>query len=105
MLEITEKLIAGDEHHSGPEAELNVKNPAGGRGKGGNLHFIKQADGLASWRVELVLGLDEINRSDLCATPTHTVRQLTGHPPRTVEEYSNTTAQPFPDLERPQQLR
>lgn len=46
-----------------------------------------EADGLASWRVELVLGLDEINRSDLYATPTDTVRQLTGHPPRTVEEY------------------
>ena len=46
-----------------------------------------EADGLASWRVELVLGLDEINRSDLYATPTDTVRQLTGHPPRTVEQY------------------
>ena len=46
-----------------------------------------EADGLASWRVELVLGLDEINRSDLYATPTDTVRQLTGRPPRTVEEY------------------
>jgi NAD(P)H dehydrogenase (quinone) len=46
-----------------------------------------EADGLASWRVELVLGLDEINRSDLYATPTDTVRQLTGHPPRTVEEH------------------
>ena len=46
-----------------------------------------EAAGLASWRVELVLGLDEINRSDLYATPTDTVRQLTGHPPRTVEEY------------------
>ena len=45
------------------------------------------ASGLAAWRVELLLGLDEINRSDLYATPTDTVQQLTGHPPRTVEEY------------------
>jgi NAD(P)H dehydrogenase (quinone) len=43
--------------------------------------------GLAPWRVELLLGLDEIDRSSLYATPTDTVRQLTGHPPRTVEEY------------------
>jgi hypothetical protein len=43
--------------------------------------------GLAPWRVELLLGLDEINRSDLYATPTDTVRQLTGHPPRTLDEY------------------
>ena len=34
-----------------------------------------------------LLGLDEINRSNLYATPTDTVQQLTGHPPRTVEEY------------------
>jgi uncharacterized protein YbjT (DUF2867 family) len=46
-----------------------------------------EAGGLASWRIELLLGLDEINRSDLYATPTDTVRQLTGHAPRTVEEY------------------
>jgi NAD(P)H dehydrogenase (quinone) len=46
-----------------------------------------EAAGLAPWRVELLLGLDEINRSDLYATLTDTVRQLTGHPPRTIEEY------------------
>jgi uncharacterized protein YbjT (DUF2867 family) len=46
-----------------------------------------EAAGLALWRVELLLGLDEINRSDLYATPTDTVQQLTGHPPRTIEEY------------------
>jgi len=46
-----------------------------------------EASGLAPWRVELLLGLDEISRSDLYATPTDIVRQLTGHPPRTVEEY------------------
>ena len=46
-----------------------------------------EAGGLAPWRVDLLLGLDEINRSDLYATPTDTVRQLTGHPPRAVEEY------------------
>ena len=46
-----------------------------------------EASGLAPWRVELLLGLDEINRSNLQAVPTDTVRQLTGHPPRTLEEY------------------
>ena len=46
-----------------------------------------EAGGLAPWRVELLLALDECNRSDLYATPTDAVRQLTGHPPRTVEDY------------------
>jgi NAD(P)H dehydrogenase (quinone) len=46
-----------------------------------------EVGGLAPWRVELLLGLDEINRSNLYATPTDTVQQLTGHPPRTVDEY------------------
>jgi NAD(P)H dehydrogenase (quinone) len=45
------------------------------------------AGGLPPWRVELVLGLDAINRSDLYAKPTDTVQRLTGHPPRTIEEY------------------
>jgi hypothetical protein len=34
-----------------------------------------------------LLGLDKINRSNLYATPTDTVQELTGHPPRTVDEY------------------
>ncbi len=46
-----------------------------------------EVGGLAPWRVELLLGLDEITRSNLYATPTDTVQQLTGHPPRTVDEY------------------
>jgi hypothetical protein len=46
-----------------------------------------EAAGLDLWRVELVLGLEEISRSDLYAHPTGTVPQLTGHPPRTVEDY------------------
>ena len=46
-----------------------------------------EATGLAPWRVELLLGLDEINRSELYSTVTDTVRQLTGQSPRTVEEY------------------
>ena len=45
------------------------------------------AAGLAPWRVDLLLGLDAINHSEVYATPTDAVRQLTGHPPRTVEEY------------------
>jgi NAD(P)H dehydrogenase (quinone) len=46
-----------------------------------------ETTGLAPWRVELLLGLDEINRSELYSMATDTVRQLTGHPPRTVEDY------------------
>jgi NAD(P)H dehydrogenase (quinone) len=46
-----------------------------------------EAAGLASWRVDLLLGLDAINYSELYATPTDAVRQLTGQRPRTVEEY------------------
>jgi uncharacterized protein YbjT (DUF2867 family) len=46
-----------------------------------------EASGLAPWRVELLLGLDEINRSNLYGTPTDTVQQLAGHLPRTVDEY------------------
>ena len=45
-----------------------------------------EAAGLAPWRVELLLGLDDVNRSNLYATPTDTVRQLTGHLPRSIEE-------------------
>jgi len=45
------------------------------------------AAGLAPWRVELLLGLDDINRTDLYATATDTVRLMTGHAPRTIEEY------------------
>jgi NAD(P)H dehydrogenase (quinone) len=46
-----------------------------------------EAAGLASWRVDLLLGLDAINYSEIYATPTDAVRQLTGQRPRTVEEY------------------
>jgi uncharacterized protein YbjT (DUF2867 family) len=46
-----------------------------------------EAAGLAPWRVELLLGLDAINNSELYATPTDAIQQLTGHRPRTVEEY------------------
>jgi NAD(P)H dehydrogenase (quinone) len=46
-----------------------------------------EAGGLPPWRLELVLGLDAINRSDLHAKPTDTVQRLTGRPPRTIQEY------------------
>jgi hypothetical protein len=46
-----------------------------------------EATGIAPWRVELLLGLDDINRAGLYATRTDTVRTLTGHAPRTIEEY------------------
>ena len=61
-----------------------------------------EAGGLASWRVELLLGLGEINRANLYATPTDTVRQLTGRPPRTLEEYIERNHSAFSDRKTPQ---
>lgn len=46
-----------------------------------------EAAGLDEWRVDLLLGLDEINRAELYRTPTDTVELLTGHHPRTIHEY------------------
>jgi uncharacterized protein YbjT (DUF2867 family) len=46
-----------------------------------------EAAGLDAWRVDLLLGLDEINRAELYRTPTDTVEVLTGHAARTVPEY------------------
>jgi NAD(P)H dehydrogenase (quinone) len=46
-----------------------------------------EAAGLAPWRVELLLGLEEIGRTGLYSTTTNTVKALTGHPPRTIEDY------------------
>ena len=53
------------------------------------------ASGVAAWRVELLLGLDDINRTDLYATATQTVQVLTGHPPRTIEEYIERNREAF----------
>jgi hypothetical protein len=61
-----------------------------------------EAGGLAPWRVELILGLDEINRSNLYAMPTNTVRQLTGRAPRNVEEYIERNRAAFSDPKTPQ---
>lgn len=46
-----------------------------------------EAGGLDEWRVDLLLGIDEINRAELYRTPTDTVELLTGHHPRTIHEY------------------
>src|SRR5438093_9136742 len=46
-----------------------------------------EASGLDEWRVDLLLGLDEINRAELYRTPTDTVAVLTGHRPRTIHDY------------------
>ncbi len=54
-----------------------------------------EESGLAPWRVELLLGLDEINRSDLYAMPTDAVLELTGHSPRTVKEYIESNRAAF----------
>jgi uncharacterized protein YbjT (DUF2867 family) len=61
-----------------------------------------EAVGLAPWRVEFLLGLDEINRSNVQAIPADTVRQLTGRLPRTLEEYIERNRAAFSDPKTPQ---
>ncbi|MFI7167291.1 NmrA family NAD(P)-binding protein [Rhodococcus erythropolis] len=46
-----------------------------------------QAAGLAAWRVELLLGIDELNRESLYREPTDTVLALTGRPPRVFADF------------------
>src|SRR5437588_5516349 len=46
-----------------------------------------EASGLDAWRVDLLRGLDEINRAELYRAPTDTVAVVTGHRPRTIHEY------------------
>jgi uncharacterized protein YbjT (DUF2867 family) len=43
--------------------------------------------GLAQWRVDLLLGIDELNRHSIYGTPNDSVRELTGHPARTIEDF------------------
>jgi len=43
--------------------------------------------GLAQWRVDLLLGIDELNRHSIYDTPNDSVRELTGHPARTIEDF------------------
>lgn len=43
--------------------------------------------GLAEWRVDLLLGIDELNRRSVYDVPTDTVRAITGHPARTIDDF------------------
>jgi uncharacterized protein YbjT (DUF2867 family) len=43
--------------------------------------------GFATWRVNLLLGLDALNRDGIYATTTDTVERLTGHPARTLSRF------------------
>jgi uncharacterized protein YbjT (DUF2867 family) len=43
--------------------------------------------GLAEWRVDLLLGIDELNRHSIYRTPNDSVRELTGHPARDIEDF------------------
>ena len=43
--------------------------------------------GLAQWRVDLLLGIDELNRHSIYGTPNDSVRELTGHPACTIEDF------------------
>jgi uncharacterized protein YbjT (DUF2867 family) len=42
--------------------------------------------GLPEWRIDLLLGIDELNRHSVYAIPNDRVRELTGHPPRRIED-------------------
>jgi NAD(P)H dehydrogenase (quinone) len=46
-----------------------------------------ESAGLAEWRVDLLLGIDELNRHSVYATPNDRVRELAGRPPRRIEEF------------------
>jgi len=43
--------------------------------------------GLAEWRVDLLLGIDELNRHSVYGIPNDRVCELAGHPPRRIEEF------------------
>jgi NAD(P)H dehydrogenase (quinone) len=46
-----------------------------------------QDAGLAQWRVDLLLGIDELNRHSIYRTPNDAVRELTGHPAHNIEDF------------------
>lgn len=43
--------------------------------------------GMAEWRVDLLLGIDELNRHFVYGTPNDRVRELTGHHARRIEDF------------------
>ena len=43
--------------------------------------------GLAQWRVDLLLGIDELNRHSIYSIPNDAVGELAGHPARTIEDF------------------
>lgn len=43
--------------------------------------------GLAEWRVDLLLGIDELNRHSVYGVPNDSLRELTGHPARNIEDF------------------
>jgi uncharacterized protein YbjT (DUF2867 family) len=49
-------------------------------------HQLRSA-GLAEWRVELLLGIDELNRQSVYGMPNDRVCELAGHPARRIEEF------------------
>jgi NAD(P)H dehydrogenase (quinone) len=46
-----------------------------------------QDAGLAQWRVDLLLGIDELNRHSIYSVPNDAVRELTGHRAHNIEEF------------------
>ena len=43
--------------------------------------------GLAEWRVDLLLGIDELNRTPYYGIPNDAVRELAGRPARSIEDF------------------
>ena len=43
--------------------------------------------GVAEWRIDLLLGIDELNRHSVYGIPNDRVRQLTGHPARRIADF------------------
>ncbi|MBC2637928.1 NmrA family NAD(P)-binding protein [Rhodococcus wratislaviensis] len=53
------------------------------------------AAGLDDWRIELLIGLDDINRHGLYAEPTTDFERLTGRPPRDITSFIARNAETF----------
>ena len=46
-----------------------------------------ESAGLAEWRVDLLLGIDELNRHSIYSIPNDAVGELAGHPAHNIEDF------------------
>jgi NAD(P)H dehydrogenase (quinone) len=55
---------------------------------------VLEALGMPPLRVDVLVGLDDLFRDEIYATPTPTVQALTGRPARSVGDYAREFASP-----------